>query len=136
VTIPDGTQIAPGETFTKTWQIQNNGSCTWNAGYAAFFVNGSQMEATSPISLTLETVPSGAVVDISVGMVAPENTGVFTGYWRMQNDSGLPFGVTFYVEIQVGSATDGTQSPTPTETAIAPVPTRTRRFQPRATPTP
>jgi len=27
VTIPDNTQMQPGKTFTKTWQVLNSGSC-------------------------------------------------------------------------------------------------------------
>ena len=30
VTIADGSYIAPGSTFTKTWRIRNNGTTTWN----------------------------------------------------------------------------------------------------------
>jgi hypothetical protein len=29
VTVPDGTNFAPGTTFVKTWRLKNNGSCTW-----------------------------------------------------------------------------------------------------------
>ena len=32
VTIPDGTEVAPGEAFTKTWALVNTGNCTWNGG--------------------------------------------------------------------------------------------------------
>lgn len=140
VTIPDGTELSPGDTFTKTWRIQNNGTCTWNSDYAVIFVDGSILGATSPITLTVEAVPSGGVVDISVGMVAPETKGSYKGYWRMQNPSDLPFGVIFYVEILVNGA-GGTQlstsdgSTTPTVTIITPTPTR-KWIGPRSTPTP
>src|SRR5512138_1314450 len=33
VTIPDGTQMTPGQQFVKTWKIKNDGICTWGAGY-------------------------------------------------------------------------------------------------------
>ncbi|HEX2992837.1 MAG TPA: NBR1-Ig-like domain-containing protein, partial [Anaerolineales bacterium] len=33
VTIEDNTQMDPGETFTKTWKVQNSGSCAWDAGF-------------------------------------------------------------------------------------------------------
>src|SRR5690349_12154805 len=29
VTIPDGTIFSPGAQFTKTWRLQNIGTCTW-----------------------------------------------------------------------------------------------------------
>ena len=37
VTVPDGTELNPGDDFTKTWRIMNNGSCTWNTSYDAIF---------------------------------------------------------------------------------------------------
>jgi len=33
VTIPDGTVMTPGQTFTKAWAVQNAGTCTWNTNY-------------------------------------------------------------------------------------------------------
>jgi hypothetical protein len=33
VTVPDGTQMTPGQDFVKTWKIRNTGSCTWGTGY-------------------------------------------------------------------------------------------------------
>src|SRR5512140_2447803 len=33
VTIPDGTQLSVNEVFTKTWRLQNRGTCTWTPDY-------------------------------------------------------------------------------------------------------
>ena len=30
VTVADGDDMAPGETFTKTWELLNTGSCSWS----------------------------------------------------------------------------------------------------------
>ena len=43
VTVPDGTEFDPGEDFTKTWRIMNNGSCTWTTSYDAIFYSGEKM---------------------------------------------------------------------------------------------
>jgi len=159
VTIPDGTIIEPGEAFTKTWRIQNTGTCTWTSAYAVGFANGENMGATSPISLIVETVASGSIVDISIGMIAPETNGEYTSYWQMQNAAGAGFGAIFYVEIIVREATEDPEAtlentltptetvitstptetviaPTPTETAITPTPTGTEQSGSGATPTP
>src|SRR5688572_2187376 len=37
VSIPDNTRLEAGEKFTKTWKLQNTGSCTWT-GYTIAFV--------------------------------------------------------------------------------------------------
>lgn len=57
VTIPDGTVIAPGAAFTKTWRIQNAGTCTWNTSYAVVFASGTQMGGASPQLLTADVAP-------------------------------------------------------------------------------
>ncbi len=112
VTIPDGTQFAPGAVFTKTWRLRNTGTCTWSTAYAVAYVSGAAMSGDSPQDL-IEEVEPGDTVDVSVEMVAPTQTGSHTGYWRLQNASGTVFGDTFYVEIAVsGSA----RTLTPTQT--------------------
>ena len=124
VTIPDGTQLAPGTVFTKTWKIQNSGTCTWVSGYVVAFSSGSVMDAETPQSLAMDSVPPGVSVDISIEMVAPESTGQQIGYWRMQNASGVGFGDTFYVDISV-IETSESPTPTSTSTGITETPTST-----------
>lgn len=124
VTIPDGTQLAPGTVFTKTWKIQNSGTCTWTSGYGVAFSSGSIMGATSPQSLAVDSVPPGGSVDISIEMTAPESTGQQIGYWRMQNASDSGFGDTFYVDIFVNEASE-TPTPTSTSTGTTQTPTST-----------
>src|ERR1700690_4030842 len=43
VTIPDGTSVTPGATFTKTWRLKNIGNCTWSTSYALVFSSGTAM---------------------------------------------------------------------------------------------
>jgi Ig-like domain from next to BRCA1 gene len=45
VTIPDDTEMLPGQEFIKTWRIQNVGTCTWTNQYALIYVSGDQMNA-------------------------------------------------------------------------------------------
>jgi hypothetical protein len=39
VTVPDGTNWAPGQAFNKIWQVRNTGTCTWS-GYQLAFASG------------------------------------------------------------------------------------------------
>lgn len=48
VTIPDGTMMSPGQSFTKTWQIKNSGSTIWS-GYSLAFDRGTQMGGPSSV---------------------------------------------------------------------------------------
>src|SRR4030095_2873824 len=67
VTIPDGTVIAPGTTFKKTWRLRNIGTCTWS-GYSLVFDRGESM---SPVADPIGTVAPGQEVDVSVTFTAP-----------------------------------------------------------------
>ncbi len=44
LTIPDDTQLAPGEPFTKEWGVVNVGSCTWTREYSLVWVSGDLLE--------------------------------------------------------------------------------------------
>lgn len=102
VSIPDNTQMTPGQSFTKTWKVRNTGSCAWEAGFKFAFVGGEQM---SGATFTLPTaVPANTDLDISVAMVAPTTAGTVRGNWRMQTASGQFFGDEVFVQIVVGGA--------------------------------
>jgi len=111
VSIPDNTAVTPGQSFTKTWKVKNSGSCGWDAGFKFAFVNGEAMGGTT------YTVPSsvaaGAVVDISVAMVAPNKTGTIRGDWRMSTASGQFFGEQVYVQVVVGGGAAATNTTGP-----------------------
>src|SRR5690349_11875254 len=87
VTIPDGTKLAGGESFTKTWRFTNIGTCVWDSSYTLVFDVGDQIGG--PASLPLpEKVAPGQQVDISVTLQAPSLPGNYRGYWRLRNPSG------------------------------------------------
>ncbi|MBN2044106.1 MAG: hypothetical protein JW757_03720 [Anaerolineales bacterium] len=113
VTIPDGTQIAIGSTFTKTWKIENIGTCTWNKNYQIVFNGGTQMADDVAYRFTDEDIEPGETVEVSIDMTAPGTAGTYTSYWVFKNDVGQIFyvdGGSIYVEIAVGI------TPTPTAT--------------------
>ncbi len=107
ITVPDGTQFKPGETFTKTWRLRNQGTCTWTTDYALVFDGGEAMDAELVLNLPAD-VPPGSEIDVSVELTAPSDPGVYRGYWRLRNAEGVLFpvlkgykGASFYVEIEV-----------------------------------
>jgi len=114
VTIPDNTVVAPGQALTKTWRVQNNGSCAWTATYKISFVAGNAMGgAATPIG---QAVSPGQSVDISVAMVAPTAAGDSAGTWRLVNDKAQPFGTALTIVIKVNAGTGTTSTPTVTPT--------------------
>ena len=116
VTIADGTVLAPGESFTKTWEFQNTGTCAWTEDYLITFVSGTDMDGeTAEID---QDVEAGAAGDISVSLVAPSSEGSYTGYWRLADEDGNLFGQSVYVMIVV-SKDAATLTPTATSTVAA-----------------
>lgn len=129
VSIPDGTLVIAGDTFTKTWRIQNIGSETWIPGYFFVFINGDRMEGQA-ITLTQETLPGGTI-DISIPLEAPAEAGTYIGYWMFQapdTDAGADgpvFGIgtnasqALYVQVNVILPTPSPSATvTPTNTPI------------------
>lgn len=106
VTVEDGKVFLPEDRFTKTWRLQNYGSCTWNINYELVFDHGDNMGAPDSISLT-DNVAPGQYVDLSVDMLAPGLPGTYKGFWMLRNASGDKFGlgdkanVAFWVEIEI-----------------------------------
>ena len=103
-TIPDGTVVSPGETFVKTWTLQNTGTCTWDTGFTMRFYSGDQMSGGS--GTVSSSVAPGGQGDVSVTLTAPLTAGTYTGNWRLADDSSTTFGEIVDVVIDVtGNAT-------------------------------
>ncbi len=106
VNFPDGTVVAPGETFTKIWRLKNRGTCTWTSDYMLVFSSGTQMGGTTAVRLPGTVLP-GQTVDVSVTLTAPTGEGPYTSNWMLRNPSGALFGtgekanIAFYVDVQV-----------------------------------
>lgn len=118
VTIPDGTVIAPGGTFVKTWAIQNSGTCTWGGGYNAILVAGESFGAASP-----QPIPAanpGDIINISINMSAPTSPGQYTSVWQLQASNGVPFGTRFDAVITVPGAPTAPPPPTRVPPTSAP----------------
>ena len=106
VSVPDGSSFAPSTAFTKTWRLQNIGTCTWTTAYALVFSSGLPIGGPAAVNL-LSSVAPGQVVDLSVNLTAPSAAGHYRGYWLLQNPSGVKFGYgalannAFWVDINV-----------------------------------
>jgi hypothetical protein len=101
VSIPDNTQMDPDETFTKTWKVQNSGSCAWESGFKFQNTGG---EALGSAFTLPSSVAAGQTFDISVPMTAPDKTGTLRSNWRMSTATGQYFGDEVFVVIVVGNA--------------------------------
>jgi hypothetical protein len=105
---PDGTLLKPGDTFLKTWSLENTGTCTWDTSYKLIYSIGDLMGGLGSYPLPVAVAP-GETKDISIYLKAPDTEGSFTGYWLIQTPWNTYFGVgpnsePFYVKIRVSSA--------------------------------
>jgi hypothetical protein len=117
VTIPDNTQIEPGEEFVKTWKLRNSGSCDWPDDTVLARVK-SQLGGEETV--TVGAVPMGEDVEISINLVAPEEDGGYDGVWTLRaGETDIPNGRVTAV-IQVGEG-DGDNSDNDDGGAAAPV---------------
>lgn len=140
VTIPDGTELAPGQVFTKTWRIRNEGTCTWTDKYQILYFGGEIMSEKTAYALTSVEIAPGNPLDISIEMTAPTTPGSYTMWWIMRNADGLNFGIdqyggAIYVQISVSSSA-ASFTATPTSTSAATVVATTEAPTETATETP
>lgn len=69
VTVPDGTLLAPSQTFNKIWRIRNNGTCTWGPGYTFAFISGEPMTYT--VASQVPAVAASPTITYSITATVP-----------------------------------------------------------------
>jgi len=103
VTYPDGSVLAAGTIFVKTWRVKNLGPCTWNQDYRLIFGwggTGTNWDSTPSSHLSALVLP-GDTIEISVSLAAPMNPGNYSAAFRLQNAKGYNFGPAQTVVIVV-----------------------------------
>ncbi|MFN2198526.1 MAG: NBR1-Ig-like domain-containing protein, partial [Anaerolineales bacterium] len=119
LTVPDDTVYYQQTDFTKGWELRNNGTCTWDAGYRLVFNSGDPLGAplTNPLPGQIEP---GQTVNLYLDMRAPDGGGTYYSNWELQNGDGQRFGVGingtdyFWARIKVtflAPGESGTQPP-------------------------
>jgi hypothetical protein len=120
--------MAVNQHFTKTWRVQNSGTCTWITTFYLGFAYGELMGGQTKVPLT-SAIATGQTVDLSVSLIAPNKTGKLTGVWSLFDDKGNTIGKPLTVVINIGvpsSTPTGNLTVTPASTATGSlVPTET-----------
>jgi len=99
LTIPDGTNIEPGASIDKRWEVQNSGTCNWGEGYSIRLIGGSDMGVESPLDLI--PVRSNSSTTIRIQFFAPDELGSYRSAWQAYNADDIAFGDVFYIDIKV-----------------------------------
>jgi hypothetical protein len=100
LTIPDGTQVAPGQSLDKRWRVSNSGSCNWDAAYRLRLLAGPDLGAGPETALYPAVGGTEAVLRIL--FTAPSEPGRYRSAWQAYNPQGLAFGDPVFVEVEVG----------------------------------
>ncbi len=109
-TIPDGTKLDIGQTFTKIWTFKNVGTCTWTQAFSLVWQQGEAFgtKGTIPFSAFTDVdILPGEHLTVEVKMQAPGTAGTYKGYWLLRSDGGILFGLGpdgrawFWTEIKV-----------------------------------
>lgn len=99
VNYPSGTTVKAGDVITKTWKVQNTGSCDWNFNYALVILQDEHFRSTW--SRIGKVIAPGNWAEVSVILEIPNHDGTFTGSWRLADAGGNAFGATLSVSIVV-----------------------------------
>jgi len=91
-TYPDGTTVANGETFTKTWTVKNVGTTTWTEDYALVNTEGSyplgESSGHPPVISIPYQVQPGETIAISVNITAPQTDCRYEIHYKFKNANG------------------------------------------------
>lgn len=99
VNYPSGTVVAPGEDFTKTWKVQNTGSCEWRYIYTLSVVGEDKFD--SSWDTVGKLIQPNDWYELSVYVTAPKQEGTYSGYWRLTDGGGHAFGATLTLTVVV-----------------------------------
>ncbi len=115
VSMPDRTVLLPSMRATKTWNIKNTGTCTWDTTYSFNYVKGSVF---GPTTVKIDKlVPPNETYEVSVPIDTPAANGEYTAWWQMRSGAGTGFGETvwydFIVDAEKGSSDQKVSQGTP-----------------------
>ena len=103
-TVANGTSFSPGQGFSCTWTMRNNGTTTWVAnggdGYTLNYVSGTQMGAPTVNAISGNVGPGGNA-SIPINFTAPTTPGSYSVVMQMNNSAGYFFGQQVSVAINV-----------------------------------
>ncbi len=112
-TLPDHSQVQPGQELDKAWRVLNAGTCPWGPGYTLRFLRGLPLGAESP--QPLYPAKPGAEVVLRIRFIAPEEPGIYSSLWQAFDPQGQPFGEPIYILFEVVEPT----TPTPPGPVLA-----------------
>jgi hypothetical protein len=116
--VPTG--VLPGQTFTATITMKNQGTSTWTNSGANPYRLGSQSPqdnttwGTNRVWLATSPVAPGQNATFTFNATAPVSPGTYTFAWKMVQEGVAWFGQTFTTTINVGNSASVVSASVPT----------------------
>jgi len=111
VTLPDGTEVMPGTSVTKTWAIRNSGTTVWPTGMRLVNHEGDNLPGTD-VEVEVPAIAAGEEVNLSVSWMAPEAPGQYKSQWQLVQPQGKKMRFFLWLEVSVAAPTDTTTTGT------------------------
>jgi next-to-BRCA1 protein 1 len=121
VTLPDGSEVAPGAQLVKVWRFRNESSKPWPEGSHLLWVGKKSDRLGAPESTPVPVCQPGQEVDVSVPLVAPAQAGRYTAYFRLAGPLGKRFGQRVWVSISVVESSSSSDEGTSGKSTDIPV---------------
>ncbi|KAJ2848008.1 hypothetical protein IWW36_003550 [Coemansia brasiliensis] len=101
VTIPDGTVVAPNESFVKIWSVANMGDSEWPEGTMLVHIDGAPMLVGSKKATPVVIGKRYEQIGIAADLIAPSEPGQYVSQWRLMTVDGHYFGAGLWCNIVV-----------------------------------
>lgn len=97
----DVAHVTPGQSFKKSWLVRNDSSAPWPEEVSLVPVSRGCQDLSSPSeAAVVGAVAPGEEAEISVDLIAPNQAGMYEGYWRAFGDE-RKFGQRLWTKVMV-----------------------------------
>jgi len=111
VTLPDRTEVQPGQTLIKTWSINNCGAQQWPDPTVLVFLRGHrELIPGAQEEFPVQSAKTNETVEVSVEISTPSVPGRYTAFFRLSDKDRNVFGPRMWVDLIVpGESTPESQ---------------------------
>jgi len=120
VTLPDRSEVTPGQTLIKTWSINNCGAQQWPEPTVLVFLRGHrELIPGAQEEFSVQSAKPNETVEISAEISTPSAPGRYTAFFRLADSERNMFGPRMWVDLIIpGESTSETgKSPKPGKAA-------------------
>merc|ERR1712166_130070 len=118
LSLPDRTELMPGDVISKTWRVINSGADTWPDQSRLTHVGSDLFEGARPSAVPC--LEPGTETELSLDeMITPAEPGRYMSHWRLCTPEGNKFGDRLWFDVTVLSTQADHTSPPVVHLGIA-----------------